>query len=218
MAELDLIVHPQSPGANAEGGLRTAIGTPDGSLFVADWLLSQTLQGRHYTASDADQNDYVTGQTSFANTTPTFLLNVPDGQYAIPTEIVLGQAGTVGAAQITVVVEIDDIAAFSSGGTSETVFNRRTDNPRTNGCTLYSGATATAGYGVRVWGTQLGPDVSPAEGAVNVVHLSLAAGTLPPCFLVGPASLKVFTYATTTGPTWAWSFSWVEPTSQYVGS
>ncbi len=45
--------------------------------FNADISWRLAIEGRFFYASDADQNDYVTGQTSFANTTPTFLLENP---------------------------------------------------------------------------------------------------------------------------------------------
>ena len=49
---------------------------PRDSLGVAisqdvSWVIA--LRGQIYIASDADQNDRVTGQTSYAATTPTFM-------------------------------------------------------------------------------------------------------------------------------------------------
>lgn len=192
--------------SSATKGLRV---TRDGML-LSDYLLNLAFQGRIFIASDADQNDVVTGQTSFANTTPTFLLNVPSGTTAIPLFVKLAQAGSVAGAAIDIIVEIDDIAAYASGGTSETVLCARTDNPVGNRCSLYTGATATAGYGVNLeYVFQMIQDVLPGLTDAYQWHQFLWKPDVP-IFLVGPASLKVFTYAGTTGPSWAWSIGWGE--------
>ena len=173
----------------------------------SDLLTWLAAEGRIFYASDADQNDLVTGQTSFANTTPTFLLSVPSGTTAVPLGVRLFQTGTVAGGAVDVIMEIDDAARYSSGGTSETVLCARTTGGQTNLSTLYSGATASSGYGVRIFGATLGQDVSPAEGAVNEILWTPSAGL---DFLVGPASFLVYTYAGTTGPTWWWSIKFAE--------
>lgn len=179
--------------------------TPDGSIFAASYLDALAREGRVYIASDADQNDLVTGQTSFANTTPTFLLDVPDETVAIPLFVNLAQTGTVAGAQVEVIIEIDNATRYSSGGTAETVLASRTDDPRSEACTLYSGATAAAGYGVRVFGVELDQDVTDPTISKQVLWKPEV-----PMYLVGPASFAIYTYAGTTGPTWFWSIGWAE--------
>ena len=165
------------------------------------------LEGRVFYASDAAANDRVTGQTSFANTTPTFLLRVPANTVAIPLLTSLGQSGSVAGGDITVIIESDNVDRFSSSGTSETVFNSNTrTGGATNLCTLYSGATATGGYGARIMGITVAADVAPAEGISNELIWSPSG----PDFLVGPASFLVYTFAASTGPTWLWTFKWAE--------
>src|SRR5690349_4912055 len=114
------------------------------------WRLA--LDGRLFVAGDADENDMVTGQTSFAATTPTFLLQVPSGTTCLPLSVDLSQSGTVAGGDITVVIEVDDIDRYSSGGTAETIFSpTKTSGPtsapvaRTPACVLYSNPTAAAG-------------------------------------------------------------------------
>lgn len=181
-----------------------------GSQFDLTLLSSQ---GRVFYASDADQNDVVIGQTSFANTTPTFLLSVPANTTAIPMMMSLSQTGTVAGADIDVLMEFDDVDRWASGGTTETKLASRTDNPLGGGlCTLRTGATASSGYGLRVAGWHVAADVSPAEGVINEIFWT-PTGALD--FLVGPASWAIYTYAGTTGPTWLWTFKWAElPTSE----
>lgn len=174
------------------------------------WL---TSEGRVFYASDADQNDLVTGQTSFAATTPTFLLDVPDGTVAIPLMVRLFQSGTVAGGPVDVIIEIDNADRYDSGGTSETVLGSRTTGSKTNACALYTGATAAAGYGVRIFGATLGQDVTPAEGAVNEILWTPTAGL---DLLVGPAAFAVYTYAAATGPTWFWTIKWAEIPEEFI--
>ena len=181
--------------------------TPDGALFSASWLHSLAMEGRVFFASDADANDLVLGQTSFADTTPTFLLRVPTSTVAMPLFFSLAQMGSVAGGAVTVTAEIDNADPYASGGTSETILSSRTTQPVTPACTLYSNATVTTGnYGVQVDNWLLGPDISPAEGAPNKVIWTPPV----PIFLVGAASFKVYTWAATTGPSWGWSFAWAE--------
>lgn len=179
-----------------------------GEKFSPSLLASQ---GRVFYASDADQNDLLTGQTSFANTTPTLALDVPAGTTAIPLMMSLVQGGTVAGAVVTVVIEFDDTTRITSG-TAETVFCSRPRAQQQQECTLRSTVTADAGYGVRVAGWQVGADVEPAEGAVQEI-LWTPTGSLD--FLDGPASWLIYTYAGTTGPSWFWTLKWAEiPTAE----
>ena len=175
-----------------------------GDQFSPSLLASQ---GRVFYASDADQNDAVTGQTSFANTTPTFLVDVPAGTTMIPLMMSLSQTGTVAGALIDVVMEFDDTTRRASGGTAETIFCARPRAAQQQKCVMYSGATASAGYGVRVAGWQVGADVDTAEGAIHEL-LWTPTGSLD--FLDGPASWLIYTYAATTGPTWFWTLKFAE--------
>lgn len=172
---------------------------------ILTWL---SATGRVFYASDADQNDAITGQTSFANTTPSLILTVPSGTTAIPLLVRLAQTGTVAGGAIDVIIEFDNIAGYASGGTAETVLGARTTGGPTNLCSVYSGATATAGYGVRVFARTFAQDVTPAstEFIPEVVWAPIAGLD----HLVGPACMKVFTYAGTTGPTWFWTVKWAE--------
>ena len=182
-----------------------------GAPVMADYLWRLGLEGRLFVASDADQNDLVTGQTSFAATTPTFLLRVPILTTAIPLFLNLSQTGTVAGGAIDVIVELQNQDTYSSGGTSEGVFNTRIGSRLVNKCTLWSGASSNGIYGVRVWGSTIGADVSPAEGAVQGPFWKPEL----PYFLEGPAALAIYTYAATTGPTWFWSIGWAEfPTNE----
>ena len=198
-------------------------GTLRDLLMITDPLSMFAAEGRAFYASDADQNDTVTGQTSFVNTTPMLLLANPaaSGRVIIPLMVSLTQAGTVAGGDIDVLIEIDDAVRYSSGGTQETVFNARTSSPLgataadgsgSNKGILYSNPTASSGYGISVYRQRLGPDVSPAEGAVQEVFWA-PTGTLD--YIDPGGSMLVYTYAAVTGPTWLWTVKWIEiPTAE----
>lgn len=218
MSDLRIIGRGTGPAARAsQNGWIAAAGTRDGILYTAPRYHALAQEGRLYIATDADANDTVTGQTSFADTTPTFLLTVPSGMTAELFSMVLQQTGTVAGGVIDVNMAVSTTAiAYASGGTAEASFCARTDAP--NGaalCSLYSGATATTGLLTKQLDSfHLGMDVSPAEGAITDLYWTPEKYGRP-LILVGPAALGVFTVAGTTGPTWYWSFSWAEyPTTQ----
>jgi len=195
---------------------------PRSTAMSTDLIWRLAAEGRIFVASDADENDLVTGQTSFAATTPTFLLQVPAGTICVPLGLTLAQTGSVAGGAIVVIVYVDNTDRYSSGGTSELVFNPNglsagsaaSPSARTNLCTFYSNPTAIAGVGARLWAATIGQDVSPAEGGAPGPSWAPPA----PLFLTGPASLLVFTYAGTTGPTWFWSATWAEfPAGSGIG-
>lgn len=176
--------------------------------------------GRVFYASDADQNDVVTGQTSFANTTPTFLLDVPTGQTAIPLMVNLYQTGTVAGGAIDIILEIDNADRYNTGGTSETVLCSRTTGgdlggTLPTGLALYSGATANAGYGIRLDAATIAQDVDPAvtETAQRKYLWTPHAGL---DYVVGPGAFAVYTYAGTTGPTWFWTIKFAVIPSDWL--
>ena len=170
-----------------------------------------SARGQVFNASAAAQDTTVTGATSFATTTPTFLLDVPTDTIAIPAYMSLNQAGTVAGGAVSVLMTTDNADRYTSGGTAATVLNKLTTGGKTAQSTLHSATgsaiVATDAYGVRIMGVLTGQDVSPAEGAVQEIVWTPASGIE---LLVGPAAWLIYTYAGTTGPTWFWSFSWAE--------
>jgi hypothetical protein len=205
--------------ATFPGNARRPSANSYGDLYTAPWTWHLAQQGRVWIATDADANDAVTGQTSFADTTPTFDLEVPSGTTAIPLLVRLGQVGTVAGGAITVNMALSvNLACYASGGTSEAVYNARTDVTTGNACALWSTPTCTTARAIKnLYSTPLiGPDVSPAEGVfAEVVWTPERAGH--PLYIVGPGALAVFTWAGTTGPTWAWTFAWAEVPTTTLG-
>jgi hypothetical protein len=166
------------------------------------------FDGRMFCAGDADENDLVTGQATFAATTPTFLLEVPSGTTAMPLWVILSQAGTVAGGVIECEISFDRVGRFSTGGTSETITHMHTGRPNSPACLLYSGATAAAATDARrIFSAFLDQDVTDPN---TTESLYWSAKQMWAPLLVGPAAFLVFTVGATTGPTWAWSIGWLE--------
>lgn len=178
------------------------------------------ISGRKFYASDADENDKVTGATSFSLTTPTFLLRNPadSGVVCIPLFFTLNQSGTVAGGAVDIIAFLDVSDRWSSGGTNERVISARPKSGTKNKCQLRTGATATTPAdttGIRMDGITTGQDVSPAEGALQQ-YLWTPTSVMD---LLDPGtSMLIYTYADTTGPTWWWSFSWAEVPPEWLGS
>jgi hypothetical protein len=166
--------------------------------------------GRIFTASAAAANTTVTGATSFATTTPTFLLDVPEGTTAFPLRFTGGQTGTVAGGAVNVIVEWDNADRYTSGGTAATELNQMF-HTRTSNCDFYSATgtaiTATNAYGVRDMAITTSEDVSPAEGALQEIIWTPNGG---PIGLRGPAAWLCYFYAASTGPTVWYTFTWGE--------
>jgi hypothetical protein len=166
--------------------------------------------GRIFTASAAAANTTVTGATSFATTTPTFLLDIPEGTTALPLRFTGGQTGTVAGAKVDIIVEWDNADRYTSGGTEATWLNQMFHS-RLAVCDFYSATgtaiTATNAYGVRDMALSIGQDVEPAEGALQEIIWTPNAG---PIGLRGPAAWLLYAFAGTTAPTLWYTFTWGE--------
>lgn len=168
-----------------------------------------SARGLAFQASDADQNDTITGQTSFAATAPTFQIDVPTTHVLIPKLVRLYPTGTVAGGVITVIIEKDNADRYASGGSTQTVYNDKGNSPN---CTLRTGATANSGFGTPLMQIEFPADVDEAAAEFypreilwtpgNELHLIGADG--------GGGAFNVFTYASSTGPTWMWGINWYE--------
>ena len=163
-------------------------------------------EGRVFDFNTSAINTTVTGTTTLANTTPTWLLDLPSGVTAIPVLAALQQAGTVAGAAVQVIMEKDNADRYTSGGTAMTIYNDMGNSvPSSGGVSpaMYSrvgsAITATDAYGIQMWAPLVGQDVSPAEGVTNELVWT-PPGALD--IIKGPGAWLINTNAGTTGPTW----------------
>lgn len=208
MTDIRGIVQQDTYTSAGEQAFIGARANPRGELVTPDWMTQLVMDGRVYNVSNAARETALAvGGTSFSDTAPAFLLDVPSGTTIVPLEINLHQGGTVAGAVITVLVTLSDKIRYSSSGTSHTPQNMRFDEPNSSDCSFYTGATAGANTDdITIWGAQLEANVdSQANGKVEWS----ARNYIPPV-LVGPASLVIYTYAGTTQPSWFFSINWWE--------
>jgi hypothetical protein len=178
-------------------------------LVVSDRYDQAILDGRAFMVSNAARETALAvGGTSFSDTAPAFILDVPSGTGVVPLEIDLRQGGTVAGGMVTVLVTLSDKVRRASGGTAHTPQSMRFDELNTAGCSFYTGPTANANADdISLFSGLFAQDLDGAVG-VSQVHWSARDSYAP--YLVGPASLVVYTFAGSTQPSWFFTFKWAE--------
>ena len=125
----------------------------------------------------------------------------------MPVAVLLQQAGTVAGGAISVVIEVSSsVGVYASGGIAEKQLALYAGSSFSTSSAVYSNPTTTAGYGIAIWNSLRGADISSAEGAPDEILWRPDH----PIFLVGPVALKVYTWAATTGPSWLWSIKYLD--------
>jgi len=205
--EVRKAVTPQRETADGHVGPPRAI--RDGSLVMSPHVWALAKEGRVFISADSDHAAVLTTQTSYADTSPALLLDVPKGTTAIPLGVFLSQDGTIAGGEILVHIEIDEVVRYASGGAREKVRSSRTDMPLPNTCDLYSGATAVAGAGIQVFSGNFINSCTPEVAQDINWHQFLWVPDVP-MFLVGPAALNVYAYASDPGPEYYWYVMWAE--------
>ena len=167
--------------------------------------------GQRFSVTHQTPSTDVTGQTSFAATTPTFILY--GANVALPavlSGVSLAQVGTVAGGVISLAVAVDTTNRFSTGGTAVVPQNMRTDSATASVYTFSYGATAAAaGTGTRyIWEGSAPATLGTVTSLDFLDGLVLdKAGSTAGKFT---GSLLVYTWAATTGPSWKFQFEWVE--------
>lgn len=179
-------------------------------VVVPDWRFQLVQDGRVFQVSNATrQTALAAGGTAFGDTTPAFVVDFPTGTTGVPLEIVLNQGGTVAGATINVLITVDSAIRFSTGGAVLTVRNCRDAGPAA-AASAYSNPTALAlDTAISLYSCLLAPDVSPAADSFFPTGVHYKAWENP-YFCVGPASLVIYTFATTTQPSWFFRIVWAE--------
>jgi len=184
-------------------------------LVVSDRYDQAILDGRAFMVSNAARETALAvGGTSFSDTAPAFVLDVPSGTGVVPLEIDLRQGGTVAGGAITVLATLSDKVRRASGGTAHTPRNMRftvsgsDSNLASSGCSFYTGPTTNANsIDVSLFS---GIYEHNLDGAVTASQVFWSARHSYAPYLVGPASLVVYTFAGTTQPSWFFTFKWAE--------
>jgi hypothetical protein len=168
-----------------------------------DTGFASAAMGARFSFTHQTLGSTVTGQTSLAATTPTFLIaQTTAGTRLTLNRIELTQDGTVAGAKIDVIVAIDTANRFSSGGATHVPQNHSARSTVTSGATCYTNPTASAAGG----GTRYldGTNIAALVNTRTVLYYYDEAqiGTT--------GSILIYTSAATTGPTWKWRIVYTE--------
>lgn len=159
--------------------------------------------GQSFATAHQTPSTDVTGQTSFDATTPTFLFyQAAAANRVILRDLCLSLVGTAPGGVVHVALATDTANRFSAGGTAVVPQNTSGLSTVAAGVTFRYNATASAaGAGTRYlrkWSVPagLGAIICPAFDDEVIIGAT--------------GSILVYTWAGTTGPTWAFSFGHIE--------
>ena len=196
--------------------------THRGEVLNIPWYQAWINKGRVYQDSPSTVATGLTvATTSYAATTPVWMMDVPAGTTVIPISMHARQVGTVAGGVIKVILSADRIARYSSGGTAKTPINVKigpaasgpVTGARASTCSVYTGATAAAvNTHIELFSTFLTMDVgaSTLPGSLQTIFQWPQNPLEPLPQLVGPSSLLWHTFAGTTNATWSYRFVWLE--------
>ncbi|KKL47270.1 hypothetical protein LCGC14_2337250, partial [marine sediment metagenome] len=105
--EIKTSVRQESYEINGEGSTGKLRLNRRGELVGIDQYQQWVADGRVFVASPAARETAeAIGSTSFSDTDPALLLDIPSGTTAIPLEIILNQGGTVAGGNITLLITL----------------------------------------------------------------------------------------------------------------
>lgn len=162
-----------------------------------------TAEERRFVVTHQTPDTLITGQTSFAATTPTFLIRQSATSVRLVLRsILLAQGGVPASGLVRVVVALDTADRLSVAGTTHTPQQLNSLSSRASGITAFhTSPTATAaGAGTRY----ILETASPAGLGTNI-NINFKDSVITNT----TSSILVYTWAT-TGPQWFWNFEWAE--------
>ena len=159
--------------------------------------------GQSFATAHQTPSTDVTGQTSFVATTPTFLLyNDAAANRILLRDFSLSLVGTAPGGVVHVALAIDTANRYSAGGTAVVPQNTSgLSSVAATGAFRYGATASAAGAGTRYlrkW------SVPAVVGAVLPVEFD------DEVIIGATGSILIYTWAATTGPTWAFSFGHFE--------
>jgi len=185
--------------STGQGVVRSLIGTPDGSLFTADYVLSKALEGRIFHAILGGFSTPTTFRVAIDEDQPEMVIDVPTGTTIIPISIQAHLEASAGT--ITEIVALANPALVGGTATTGTLLSSRLGSGRTSSCVYrytYSGnGTAPASY-IEFWHA----GVAFADAVTEPTRMyAWDYRNAAPVVIVGPGALVVHIGATGTAPT-----------------
>jgi hypothetical protein len=161
--------------------------------YVADWKQALALEGRGFMVQIGTEDAPVASTTSIDDTLVWMLIDVVSGTTAIPffAQAVIGTWTT--ATLINYMIEIDNAKVrYSSGGTSFTPLNLRTDAPIASTSAVYVGtdivtSAKTSSGSLEVYRESM--EVNLGDAADYWPKMEYTPSVCP--IVIGPASILV---------------------------
>lgn len=143
--DVDIRVESQEadPSRKADGTMRPARATADGSLFVADWLMAHLLDGRLFSVNVGTGTTPVASAGAWVATTPDLHLQIPTNVEIIPVSLSVSIDSLVDDQDLEIVAATSNGRdASPTGGTTQTILNRNQTHSRGSRCIAQSDVTA----------------------------------------------------------------------------
>lgn len=182
----------------------------DGSFVTMDWYTAMAMEGRVFNVALAAPDTTMTGATSYDPTHPSVLIDVPGGTLFIPVHVDVCFEDA-GGADNYIIIQCEDIATYSSGGTAISACNNlRTDNPHASAIVAkYASDSAITATDPGVTERTLFSYVDAFLDATTSPPIHIVWEPKAPPILVGPASFLIHCYGA-TAPEYSFSIQWVE--------
>lgn len=222
MSENRVLANVYSPTrlTSDSGAWLPARGTRDGAQFTSDWLQALVMEGRAYTVTVGALSTPIVGGgagTVLDLDQPEFIISVPDGTCILPFSVKIQCQVPLLAAdseEAEILLAVDRAAAAVDDGTktAETIFNLRTDNPRSSNCTATSAYTADVTdpvLGIELARAQLLGDFQGTPANAMWTPLALDYQPRPVPIIMGPGMLIGYWGGTVAASGFA-QVSWIE--------
>jgi len=186
-------VRQEGYSVEGDGNTQVVRMTPRGELVTSDLMQQFVFDGRAYIVSNTARETVLTTGTSFSDTAPVLLLDVPAGTTIIPLQIYLHTK--VDDKTQTLLVTLSDKIRYASGGTAHTPQNMRFDEPNGSACSFYDMASAITANSntddITLFAYH--PQIEGFEDETPHAIEWTARRYIAPA-MVGPASLVVYSY------------------------
>jgi hypothetical protein len=222
MSDVRIRAQQNNVGRTSDGNLKDVRGTRDGTPFTADWYLALALEGRCFTVNFGEGTDPVAFGAAFDIVQQDLFVHVPDATVIIPVFLQIAVQDTTAAGALQDIVAVaSNVSDAAVTGTSQTIYNKRSDAPFSSNCTANGSVTGagtspyTGNYD-EFWRPEaMAQGDSAAVGAgIGIGNAyawkwSAAKAGIPP-IIVGTGSLSIWCSNAATAQTGFIIATWVE--------
>jgi len=183
----------------SQGVVRSLVGTPDGALHTADYVLGKALEGRLFHAAVGSLTTPTTFRVGADADQPEAVIDVPTGTTIVPVSIQAYLEDAAGTDN-EIVAQANPAVVGAGTSTTGTIYSARLNSGESSRCTFrytYSGnGTAPSSYIEFYRDGNAFANEADTRGLKFAWSIQQAA----PVVLVGPAALVIYIDGTGTAP------------------